>query len=41
MPVIMLCGYTLYDDNINNAIRQELRITSTLDKIDICRNKYL
>ena len=36
-----LAGYTLYDHKTNNSIPKELRITSTLDKIDEYRKKWL
>jgi hypothetical protein len=36
-----LAGYTLYDHKTNNTIRQELRVTSVLDKIDEYRKNWL
>ena len=36
-----LAGYTLYDHKTNNTIRQELRVTSILDRIDEYRKNWL
>ena len=36
-----LAGYTLYDHKANDYIRQELRITGILDKIDQYRRNWL
>ena len=36
-----VAGYTLYDHKTNNTIRQELRVTSILDRIDECRKNWL
>ena len=36
-----VAGYTLYDHKTNNSIRQELQITSILDKLDEYRRNWL